>query len=397
MFPLLGVFLAFAVLFGLRVRDVDFAVSLFAASAVLGLTSGRPLSIFVDTAVRTLTDPATFNLCAAVALITVLGYVLKETGLVTEMIEGLKGLLPSRVLLALIPALFGLLSMPGGALMSAPLNEPEADRLGLSPEQKTYINIWFRHIWYWASPISPVPIVAATLAGFTLMGFLAAQLPLLAATLAIGFAAGAAFIKDGGDGVASGSRSGAARGLAPIVSAVLLAVAGVPVWAALAAGVVAAFLLGRVPPGRALGMVRVGVRWDIAASVVAILFFRYMVVASGSVSSLLLRVIGAGVPLLAVLVSVPLVIGLLSGSSTAGLGIVLPLLVPLPGVSTIHMVSVIYAGVIAGYLVSPLHLCLILTNSYYKSDLGRAYLHLLPSTAALYAAAVLYHLAVNRL
>ncbi|RLI10673.1 hypothetical protein DRO42_00470 [Candidatus Bathyarchaeota archaeon] len=398
MFPLLGVLLSFLIILGLRARDVDFSVALLAASAVLGVTSGKPLGIFIDVAVRTFADPATLNLCAAVALITVLGYVLKETGLMAEMIEGLKGLLPSRVLLSLIPALFGLLSMPGGALMSAPFNEPEAERLGLRPEHKTYINVWFRHLWYWASPISPVPILAAGLAGFTLREFLGAQLPLFAVTVAIGFIVSMGFIKRGGDGAAeTNSRGDAVRGLSPIVATVALAVVGVPIWAALVVGIAMAFALKRVPPGRALGLVRRGVRWDVVASVAAMLFFRYMIIATGSVNSLLLAITGAGVPLLALLVAVPLLIGVLSGTPTMGIGIVFPLLLPLCGAFGVHLVSVIYAGVIAGYLGSPLHLCLVLTNSYYKSELGKVYVYLLPSVAALYLVAVIYHLAMNGL
>ena len=396
MFQLLGVLLAFAVILVLRARDVDFSVALLAASAVIGLTSGKPLSIFVDTAFRTLTDPTTSVLCAAVLQITVLGYSLKETGLMTEMIDGLKGLLPSRILLSLIPALFGLLSMPGGALMSAPFNESEADRLGLRPEHKTYVNVWFRHLWYWASPISNVPILAASLAGFTLRDFLGAQLPVFAATIAIGFIISSGFIKDRGDNERSPrSFSNTAVGLAPIVASIALSIAGVPVWASLAVGIVSVFLLKQVPLGRAMRMVRDGVRWDIAASVLAMLYFRDMIVAAGSVNSLFKNITEAGIPLLILFIGVPLFIGALSGTPTMGIAIVFPLLIPLSGVSGVHLVSVIYAGVIAGYLASPMHLCLILTNSYYKSELGKVYVYLVPSVATLYIVNIIYHLTMN--
>ena len=396
MFQLLGVLLAFVVILGLRTRDVDFSVALLAASAVIGLTSGKPLSIFVDTAFSTLTDPTTFVLCAAVLQITVLGYSLKETGLMTELIDGLKGLLPSRILLSLIPALFGLLSMPGGALMSAPFNEPEADRLGLRPEHKTYVNVWFRHLWYWASPISNVPILAASLAGFTLRDFLGAQLPIFASVIAIGFIVSSGFIKDSGDNDRSPrSFSNTAVGLAPIVAAIALSIAGVPVWASLAVGIVSVFLLKQVPLGRAMRMVRDGVRWDIAASVLAMLYFRDMVVAAGSVNSLFKNITDAGFPLLVLFIGVPLFIGALSGTPTMGIGIVFPLLLPLSGVYGVHLVSVIYAGIIAGYLASPMHLCLILTNSYYKSELGKVYVYLVPSVAALYIVNVIYHLTMK--
>ncbi len=396
MLHILGVLLAFAIILGLRVRDVDFSVALLAASAVIGLTSGTPLSIFIDVAYRTFTDPTTFVLCAAVILITILGYSLKETGLMTDLIDGLKELLPSRVLLSLIPALFGLLSMPGGALMSAPFNEPEADRLGLKPEHKTYVNVWFRHLWYWASPISNVPILASSLAGFTNMSFLRVQLPIFVATVAIGFLVSSSFIKDRGNNEQTHrSIYNTSKGLTPIVAAIALSVAGLPIYGSLAVGIVLVFLLKHVPIKNAMRMMREGVRWDIAASVIAMLYFRYMIVGAGSVNSLFQTITDAGVPLLILLMAVPLFIGALSGTPTMGIGIVFPLLVPLSRVSSIHIVSIIYAGIIAGYLASPMHLCLILTNGYYKSELGKVYNYLLPSVAALYVVNIVYHLIMN--
>lgn len=396
MFPLLGVLLAFVLILVLRARDVDFSVTLFAASAVICLTTGKPLSIFIDAAVRTLTDIKTFDLCAAVALITVLGFSLKETGLMTETIDGLRRFLPSRVLLSLIPALFGLLSMPGGALMSAPFNEQEADRRGLRPEHKTYINVWFRHVWYWASPISPRPILAASLAGIPLNDFLRVQLPLFAVTIIIGLIVSKDFIRDGGDaGRSSEYRSDTVKGLAPIVVAVVLSVAGTPIWASLAVSIVVVILLKHVPLGSALRMVRDGVRLDIVASVVAVLFFRDMIIVTGSISDLFQSITDWGVPLLALIIAIPILIGALSGTSTMSIGLVFPLLMPLFGGSNVHLVSLVYAGALAGYLASPMHLCLILTNNYYKSELGKVYAYLIPSVAALYIVNVVYHLAMK--
>jgi len=388
--------LAFAVIVVLRLRNVDFSLSILTGSIIIAVTSETPVEVLVEAGRRTVTDPNTLNLAVAVALIAVLGYSLKETSLMTELIEGLRGVLPARVLLATIPAMFGLLTMPGGALMSAPFNEPEANRLGLKPEHKTYVNIWFRHLWYWASPLSPVAILAASLAGLSLNDFLAAQLPILVITLAIGFLVSSAFIKDGGR-INRGAKGlpEVARGLAPIVSAVVLSALRVPIWMALALAVALVFIIRRVPPGKALEMVRSGVRWDLAAAVVSMLFFRFVVESSGSVEALFESATGLGVPLMAILIVVPLLVGSISGTPTMGIGIIFPLLVPLLGDYNVYVVSIIYAGLIGGYLASPMHLCLILTNSYYKSDLRRVYRYLVPSAAILYVFAVAYYLFMN--
>lgn len=396
MFPVIGVLVAFAIIVVLRLKNVDFSFSILAGSFILAFTSDAPVDVLVEAVRRTLADPDTLNIAVAVALITVLGYILKETGMMTELIEGLRGVLPARVLLALIPAMFGLLPMPGGALMSAPFNEPEAKRLGLKPEQKTFVNVWFRHLWYWAYPLSPVPILAASLAGFPLNGFLAVQLPILVFILVIGFIVSSSFVKGGGR-VNHGGKGfqEVARGLSPIVLAVVLSASGLPIWMALALGVALAFVIGRVSAGRALGMVLSGVRWDLALAVVSMLFFRFVVVESGSMDALFESATGLGIPLMAILVVVPLLVGSISGTPTMGIGIVFPLLVPLLTDPNVYAISVVYAGLVAGYLASPMHLCLVLTNSYYRSELGRVYRYLVPSAAILYASAVAYYLFMN--
>ena len=396
MLAVIGVLTAFAVIVTLRLRNVDFSLSILTGALIIALTSVDPVGVLVEAGRRTVTDFNTINLTVAVALISVLGYSLKETGMMTELIEGLRGLLPARVFLAAIPAMFGLLTMPGGALMSAPFNEPEADRLGLSPEQKTYINVWFRHLWYWASPLSPVLILTASLAGFTLTEYLRAQLPLLAVVLVIGFVVGGTFIRDGGVGRGSvGELGSVVRGLAPILTAIILTFAGAPVWMALVPSVALVFLLKGVPLGKASEIAKAGVRWDLAAAAVSMFFFRFVVVSSSSVVALFDAATGLGVPLIAILIVVPLLAGSISGTPTMGVGMILPLLLPLLGDYGVYVVGIIYVGLIAGYIASPMHLCLILTNSYYKSELRRVYRYLVPSAVALYVSAMAYYIFMN--
>jgi integral membrane protein (TIGR00529 family) len=398
MLPLLGLLAAFVVIFALRARNLDFSLTMFAASAIIGVTSGRPLSILMDVLMRTAMDPTTHNLVAAVALITVLGYILEETGMMVELIDNLRGLLPSRILLALTPALFGLMTMPGGALMSAPFNEPEAKRLGLKPEQKTYINVWFRHIWYWTSPISSTVILTVSISGVGLREFITANIPIFLATIAIGLYMSSRFIREGADNGVRERRYGeAVKGISPIAVSLILSLMGVPIWLALLLGIGLVFLLKGVGVAEAPGMAWRGMRPEIVAAVFAMLYFRYMVEESGSVTSLSDSVLGLGIPLLVILLALPLMVGVISGTPIMGIGIVFPLLLPLfPGLN-VHIISVMLAGIVCTYVASPIHLCLILTNAYYRSDFNRVYPYLLPSCAALYVAILAYHLSLSGL
>jgi hypothetical protein len=77
MIELLGLLAAFVVIFVLRFRNFDFAGSILIAAGIIGLTSGKPLTIFVDVLLETVKDKTTWELCAAVGFITVFGYALK--------------------------------------------------------------------------------------------------------------------------------------------------------------------------------------------------------------------------------------------------------------------------------------------------------------------------------
>jgi hypothetical protein len=393
MLAIAGLIASFILIFFLRAKRVDFSLSLMGASVLIGLTSKQPSTILWSVAVKTFMDGDTWVLILAVSLISILGYSLKKTGLMIELIENLRGILSSRILLTFIPAIFGLLAMPGGALMSAPFNEPEAERLNLKAEHKTYINVWFRHVWYWASPISSTTILAVSIAGFTIKDFVYANLPLFFAMWIIGYLIILNFIKkSGGNGGGKKRYLESLKYSSPILATVLFTISGVPVYLALLTGIGLVFLLKKVRGRGILEIFFNGVRPDIVGAVVAMLYFRYMILSSGSVNSLFEIVMGAGVPIMVLMVIIPLLVGTISGTPTMGIGIVLPILLPLIVNPNIHTLSIILAGIVAGYTGSPLHLCLILTNKYYKSTLKKVYPYLIPSTVALYMVALVYHL-----
>jgi integral membrane protein (TIGR00529 family) len=396
MIEVLGLIIAFVLIFVLRAKNVEFYASITVAAVIIGLTSGSPIRILFDVLTKTITETDTWTLSIAVALISVLGYALKETGLMVKFIEGLSIVLPSRILLATIPALFGFLSMPGGALMSAPFIDPEANRLGLKPEYKTYFNVWFRHLLYWMNPITSSTIMAVTLSGFTVNEWLRVQSPLFFVMVAIGLIASRGFVqkKTSGD-MTRKFHYDTLYGAVPILVAVFLSIIGVEIWFALVIGIIMTFILGRVKPVDAVKMIMTGIQWELILSVVSMLYLRDMILTSGTMTNVFNTIISSGVPVLAIAVIIPLLIGAISGSPAMGVGIGFPLLLPLFGPPNIHLVSIVFVGITCTYITSPLHLCLVLSNSYYKSDLNRVLKYLAPSSAALYIVGILYHLVLN--
>lgn len=393
MLEIIGLIIAFIGIFILRAKNIEFYVAISLAAIIIGISSGAPLTIFFDVLIQTLSAYNTWNLVSAVAFITVLGYTLKETGLMVRFIEGLSNVLPGNILLATIPALFGFLSMPGGALMSAPFIEPEANKLGLRPEYKTYYNVWFRHLLYWVNPITSSTLMAVALSGIPINTWLRVQSPLFFVMTTIGFIASRDFIENpkkrtGGQGLTMD----AIKGGIPIIVTVILTLAGAPIWASLIAGILVGMFLGKVKADKAVEIFRNGIRWDLVASIISMLYLRDMITTSGSVVKLFKAVIASGIPVMAIAIVVPLFIGAISGSPAMGVGIAFPILLPLFGGVDIHLTSIVFLGITCTYITSPLHLCLVLTNNYFKSDLNKVIKYLAPSSFGLYLIGLAYHL-----
>lgn len=391
MIEYIGVLVAFAFIFLLTLKRVNMGLTLLLASLILGIASGLTLQGFLDVVRLTVTDYTTYELLLSVGFISILGNCLKETGLMVEMIESLRGYLSSRVLVALIPALFGLLPMPGGALMSAPFNEGEADRLGLMAEEKTFVNVWFRHVWFFASPISSTTILFSRLARVNLYSFLLSVSPLYFLTALVGYLFSIRRVRGVEKEQRGSSPSALLKGFLPIALIVLLNILGVPLPVAILVGIILVLSMRWMGLRRSVTTIWRGVPWTILSALAGIMFFRYTIKGAGWVTLLFSGLRDAGVPILAFFTVFPFLIGFISGAPATGIGIGLPLVLPLFS-SSLTNLGLIYFSIIAGYLLSPLHLCLVLTNSYYKSDLGKVYRILTPSILALYAIGLPYFL-----
>lgn len=111
-----------------------------------------------------ITDPSILLLMVAVSLIPILGGIMGESGLMLELVEKMN--VSKRISIILTPAIFGLLPVAGGALMSAPI----VDQIGTNVEErrKVAINVWYRHVVILIYPLSSALIVASVLASISL-------------------------------------------------------------------------------------------------------------------------------------------------------------------------------------------------------------------------------------
>jgi hypothetical protein len=98
--------------------------------------------------ISTFGDFSNLDLMANKVCITILGNVLSYTGQLKRLVKSTQFFFKDYRLVSIaLPALVGILPMPGGAIFSAPLVEASCPLTYIGGEVLAFINYWFRHIW----------------------------------------------------------------------------------------------------------------------------------------------------------------------------------------------------------------------------------------------------------
>jgi len=385
----IGLLVSLALIVVAVMKRVHYGLALLMGTVTLGLFSRLSPQQFAEVFTSALTDITTFDLILIVSLIPILAHCMKEAGMLDNLIKSVKGVLSGRAVLIFLPALMGALPMPGGALLSAPLIDDEAKRLKLSGEERSFINVWFRHWLWFIYPLSSPLILAASLTGVGLYSLIVIQLPPVLLYLLLGYLVSIRKIDDEGEGEKNRDAKtllSILLNMSPIVLVVLLNILGVDMAAALAIGVAFVLVMNKVKPRRAAALLRQGFDWRLPFAIIGVMCFRYMMEASGAVMTVLPYIEATGLPTTLALIAIAWAVGLATAMPAAGIAIIIPIAIVMAGNLTPILTSVIYLTMIFSYLISPMHLCLILTVEYYKARLHTVYQKLIPTAVAVYLA-----------
>ena len=77
-----------------------------------------------------------------------------------------------------------------------------------------------------------------------------------------------------------------------------------------------------------------------------------------------------------------MILGILTGYNLGAVALSYPLIEPFfqySGINIIGLTSIIFISSLIGYLISPIHLCNVLSSEYLKTDTTRMYKMYLPS------------------
>ena len=417
----LGVFALILILGRLK---VPLALAIIIGAVVIGLLLGLgPGQVALAAGVGAIRE-ASIGLLVITVLQLVLSGAMQAGGQMEEIVSFARAVLrrPAAAMAAL-PALIGLLPMPGGAIFSAPMVESAAGKEPVGAAKLSAINYWFRHIWEHWWPLYPGVLVAMTLTGSSYGAFAATQLPLGVFMAASGLLI---FRRTHPNLRASSPPP-------PVGTKRKLFLAGSSIWIIILMVVPASFLARLLPKDAmpkptfdaidkfgpiALGLLasvtwtirrnRLGAKamgrillgrtiYSMVGLVVGVMVFQYMLERTGAAGGIARELRSLHVPVMLVVMFLPFIAGAVTGLAVGFVATSFPIVIPLVqalvgGGSILPHMALAYAFGHLGQMMSPLHLCQVVSNRYFNTPFGPVYRQFVPSAILTAALTVTYFL-----
>ena len=355
------------------------------ASLLLGVLFRLKVKDIILNVVLAIIDSMTLKLFGIIILVFLLSGVLRKIESLRDIVDSLQKLVKDhRLILAFIPAFLGLIPMPAGAMFSAPMVNEVASRMNLQAEEKTFINYWFRHIWELIWPLYPSIILFSALLEVEIREIVKVQFPLTIAAFIIGLVWEQRNIKR--NIIENTNRKDVFfnmkklfLGTWPILLIVVFVLfVKLDFLISLSIVILSLILLNRykIKVKDIKDIIKSDLDLNILFLIAGIMIFKRMLEATGIIMTIPEFFTGLGIPLLVVLFIIPFLVGILTGISSATVGICFPVLLPFMVVQNevnLNYAMLAFVGAYIGMMISPVHLCLVVTKDYFKADLAKIY------------------------
>jgi len=402
----LAAVLAVIVFLLLKLR-LNLGLALLAGSALTGVLFLMSPVRFAEVILREVISANGICFILLVVFIVLLSHLMEKSGHLQRVVDRVGGVVGTgRRRLATLPAIIGLLPMPGGAIFSAPMVHAASGEMGFEPARKVAINHWFRHIWEFCWPLYPGIIAYQAQLSYldlSLVRVIPYQAPMTAMMVLIGFLTlfPRRFKKPAVErtGRSWGERVGRLLVIGMPIIIVIVVFAGLqypatalgdgiklqsegamlqartllarlPLLIGLVASIVYVALANRMPLAE-VGkfFTGEGKAWSMTLMVIGILAFGGIISASDAGAASAKFFEDNGLKIL-IIVGVPFIIAMVTGITVAYVSISFPLVIPLIADDP-HKLAFAVLAYGAGFmamLISPVHLCLVLSKQYFGAE-----------------------------
>ena len=330
---------------------------------------------------ETLTMQRTWDLLLCLYFVMCLEVELRKSGSLHGMVVTLRNIFSSnKVTLAFMPAFLGLLPSLGGARFSAPIVQEASEGIAVDDEQKSAINIWFRHIFEFSNPLMPGVILACGIANVSIGDLIDQVGWVTILCFVLGWIFLIVPLKITDPEKATNTQHDRAidwksliLAFGPIVTSFLLIVA-FDVQAALAMGlVVVAFIPLYFWFKRPISVKSVfteSLDKKLFFNVVCILYFIQLLTVIGTLDEIVNVFNNSALPQAVIIACLSFIFGVMTGMGQGYIAIVMPIVALMaPGNIVLVGIAMVYG--MAGQMVTPTHLCILVTVEYFKSRLWK--------------------------
>jgi len=360
------------------------SITLLGSAALLGFLFNLSLLQVGTSFVRGGLATETLLLISALLLILFFSALMKETGNMSRAISALRKVFrDARATVAIIPAVIGILPIVGGAMLSAPLVAEASDELKLSPERRTFLNYWFRHVWEYILPTYPGVIISATIMSVPVAKISLTNLPLSVAAIAVGIFLGFRTVQalpSPNDSLtlpqAIKSLGSFIGNLSPFFFVLLLTLYfKIHLAYCLVISAAGVILFYRLPGSQIKRLGKESFSWEIVFLILGVMIFKEILENSGAMNTVAKEFAQMGLPPVLLIIVLPFILGIITGYSNAVAGLSFPILYPFFQASghPLGYLMLAYGAGFCGALLSPMHACLIMTQEYFRADLNQIY------------------------
>lgn len=377
--------ISFGVIIWMVANRKEFSLAIIIGAMLMAISIPKKIP---DILLKTATDYKVISLIAIVVMIKMLAVILQETELLQGLIDLMQKKLSYKGMLIAIPSILGLLPVPGGALLSAPLIDVHGKMASTRKELLMAINLWYRHIWFIIFPLATPLVLLSDFSGENIFNIIGVQIPLFLFAFFIGYF----FVRRAGNVEREKKENkGDLKGLFPILIPVSIAMPlsfFISTYSSflisLPVGIFVAFIISEK---KSFDFIKRGISVSLAVAIFGIMFLKNIIFESGVTDVISSHLVHF--PVVFTIASLSFLIGLLTAHNIAAIGILYPILSPF--LDSIGLVSLLYISSFMGYLISPIHPCVVLTYDYFRPKFTDAYKLLIPpSITVLIIAGIFY-------
>jgi len=379
MIDILKVSLIFVFIVFLLRRKINIGYALIAGSLLFFILYPFHLKKTGIALFNALISHTSINLYLSLTLIKSFEYSLRQTGLMQKMTEASQSLLGNKKLSIIsMPLVMGMLPSLGGAYLSAPMVDSATKNLNMAKEEKAFINYWYRHPWELILPLYPGVVLASAVSGVHLRELIILNLPAAMILFLAGFVLSMRNVKDKNQLSTSNRNFKSLYSFIPIILVLFPVIAfKIDLYISFIFNIILLCLYYRKSFKEILSIIKHGFTSDIFYLVIGVIIFKEMLQVSGAVDGIARAITQSGIPYLTVFTILPLFVGLITGITIGYVGSTFPLIMTLKQTLP-YEISIAFVAGYLGVLISPLHLCLILTKEYFKANIIGMYRKIIP-------------------